>query len=267
MAKWTIDDNKCVREMYENKEPVIKIAEELNRTMNSVRKQISRLGLTKKRPKKSLLKKREKSVPWIESDKKILTTMWKNKKSAIEIANILGRSAGAVRSQAHCLGLTWSYEDRFCKWCGKSFSVIQNNKVTCSPSCSTQLGLSKSPILKLSTKFRIRLLEILEMKTGRQRTDYIFGWNYTECIEHFQKDPLWEEWCIYRGEKYHIDHIIPLSLYKIESKDDPEIRKAWHYRNLRITTVVENLKKKDKLDMKLVKAYAIEDLLPTSLIL
>ena len=42
-------------------------------------------------------------------------------------------------------------------------------------------------------------------------------------------------------------------------------KKCWNYRNLRIITISENSKKRDKIDFGLIKQYNIEDLLPKTI--
>jgi len=67
----------------------------------------------------------------------------------------------------------------------------------------------------------------------------------------------------YDSKKYHIDHIIPCSLYDLTIKENQ--LKCFNYRNLRLIPAKENLYKSDKLDVELIKAYQIEDLLPENL--
>ena len=64
-------------------------------------------------------------------------------------------------------------------------------------------------------------------------------------------------------DDYHIDHIIPVSLYDFLNNDD--VKKCWNPRNLRIITIDENQSKKDKLDLDLIDEYNICDLLPEGL--
>lgn len=70
---------------------------------------------------------------------------------------------------------------------------------------------------------------------------------------------------------FHIDHIIPSAYYlekleldengNITPETEPWLYKWWNYRNLRIWPAKDNISKKDKLDMDLIKEYGIEDLL------
>lgn len=80
-------------------------------------------------------------------------------------------------------------------------------------------------------------------------------------------DYTYEELIIYLGinygnKDYHIDHIIPQSIYDINNEED--IRKCWDMRNLRMYPAVDNISKANKVDMELIKQYNIEDLMPTT---
>jgi len=61
---------------------------------------------------------------------------------------------------------------------------------------------------------------------------------------------------------YHLDHIIPHSLYRYQSLEDKEFIKCWSYRNLRLIPGRLNIQKSNQIDMSLVEKYCIADLLP-----
>ena len=89
-------------------------------------------------------------------------------------------------------------------------------------------------------------------KNGNKWTK-ILGYDADNLLEHFGVEEI--------PEKYHIDHIIPISSFNFNGIDE-EFMKCWNIRNLRIIPFEENLSKKDKLDKKLIKEYNIIDLLP-----
>jgi hypothetical protein len=64
----------------------------------------------------------------------------------------------------------------------------------------------------------------------------------------------------YNSNKYHIDHIIPCSIYNFEQ--EIEQKKCFNWRNLRLIKKEENISKHNKIDLDLIKFYKIEDLLP-----
>ena len=48
------------------------------------------------------------------------------------------------------------------------------------------------------------------------------------------------------GKYWHLDHIVPLSEFRYESYDDPEMRAAWALSNLRPLEKSKNLEKSNK---------------------
>jgi len=74
--------------------------------------------------------------------------------------------------------------------------------------------------------------------------------------KQFTNEMSWNNY----GKYWHIDHIILQYLYDFTK--DQEIKKCWNKRNLRPLFSKDNLERSKKLDMKLVKEYKIEDLLP-----
>lgn len=71
------------------------------------------------------------------------------------------------------------------------------------------------------------------------------GWTIAELRAHlerqFTKGMGWHN----MGE-WHIDHIVPISVFAISGPGDPEIRRAWALPNLRPLWAGENIKKNDK---------------------
>jgi GNAT superfamily N-acetyltransferase len=62
--------------------------------------------------------------------------------------------------------------------------------------------------------------------------------------------------------KYHIDHIIPCSIY--DFTNDNDIWKCFHPKNMRIIKGAENIRKSNKMEMDLVHNYGIGWLMPES---
>jgi len=102
-----------------------------------------------------------------------------------------------------------------------------------------------------------------------KKWEIIVGYDLETLICHLSTTlPIGVTWDDYlkSQKKYHIDHIIPKFIYIFADYKDKEFKKCWNYRNLRIITKEENLKKLNKLDMNLVKEYNIENLLPNRLL-
>ena len=86
----------------------------------------------------------------------------------------------------------------------------------------------------------------------------LVGYTVEDLMKHFGINDI--------PKGYHIDHIIPVSLYRFKSYKDEDFKKCWNIRNLRLITAEENIKKKNKLCMDLIKEYGIEDLLPENIL-
>jgi hypothetical protein len=108
----------------------------------------------------------------------------------------------------------------------------------------------------LSSNLRIVLKRNSGSKNGSILSAPYLNCTQEELFERLQstRDPKWTD------EKLHVDHIIPVSLF--DHKDKIEIKKCWNLRNLRYLPAAENISKSNTLDIKLIKEYDIEDLLP-----
>jgi hypothetical protein len=96
-----------------------------------------------------------------------------------------------------------------------------------------------------------------------RKWESLVGYSILDLKIHLEKTlPEGITWNDYLNGGYHIDHIIPQSMYNFKSCESPEFKKCWSYRNLRIITESENLEKLSSYDIDLVKKYNIFDLLP-----
>lgn len=77
-------------------------------------------------------------------------------------------------------------------------------------------------------------------------------------IEHMRKSEHWNNYV--NDSEIQIDHIIPMYIFNFNNPDD--IKKCWHYQNLRLTTRKENRKKHNILIPELIEKYNISHLLP-----
>lgn len=89
-----------------------------------------------------------------------------------------------------------------------------------------------------------RIYALINGKSGR-RTSELLGYSTQELMTHlerqFTKGMSWDNY----GE-WHIDHIVPLSKFKVENVDDPAIQRAWGLPNLRPLWGIENVRKNAK---------------------
>ena len=121
----------------------------------------------------------------------------------------------------------------------------------------------EDPQTKLSHNIRCRLGGILKARNIEKvyssvklvGCDAAFLKQYIE--NQFQNGMSWNNWAV---DGWHLDHIIPLKAYDLT--DVSEQKKAFHYTNLRPLWHNENCSKQDTIDMELIKAHGIEELLP-----
>lgn len=76
----------------------------------------------------------------------------------------------------------------------------------------------------------------------------------------------WEDYMRNDGS-FHIDHIIPQSLYKYENVEDEEFQKCWNLQNLRLLSKKDNMVKKDFFDKDLIIENGIQHLLPKGILI
>jgi hypothetical protein len=119
------------------------------------------------------------------------------------------------------------------------------------------------PEYRLKNNIRCRFTESLKIKLENKVKPFFqyTGISYSDYIDHLKTSEFWESFC--NGEKIHIDHIIPCSLY--DFNDTNEIKKCWSPLNLRLLPAKENIIKSDKLYFDLIKKYNIEHLLPKNI--
>lgn len=106
--------------------------------------------------------------------------------------------------------------------------------------------LAMKPHQKAKENLRKRFRELLKKfrTTGVEGASYMIGCSWAFLIKHIEslwvKGMSWENY----GTAWHIDHIEPLASFEVYDKDD--IRKAWHFSNLRPLWAKENIAKGDK---------------------
>lgn len=85
--------------------------------------------------------------------------------------------------------------------------------------------------------------------TKSKKTYDILGYTIADLVTHLQTTlPKGVSWEDFLDGDYHIDHIRPLSSFKITSEDDPALREAWALSNLQILPGPDNLSKGASMD-------------------
>lgn len=85
--------------------------------------------------------------------------------------------------------------------------------------------------------------QIREQKNSR-KWEEILGYTFKDLICHLEKQFVdGMSWGNHSRHGWHIDHIIPVSSFKINSPDDPEFKKCWALENLQPLWAKDNLTK------------------------
>lgn len=99
------------------------------------------------------------------------------------------------------------------------------------------------PHVRLHASIRNRLRAL--MLNGSKNTFDILGFSRDELMTHLERQFLpGMSWGNYGA--WHVDHVRPLSSFKISSVDDPMVREAWALYNLRPIWAKDNLVKNAK---------------------
>lgn len=105
--------------------------------------------------------------------------------------------------------------------------------------------LKSNPSRRISQLIRSKICKLLSGKQKTSKTIDYLGCSFDDFIKHIEKQFLPNmNWSNYGLRGWHLDHIKPLALFDL-TKDD-EIRKAWHYTNLRPLWAKDNLAKGKK---------------------
>lgn len=105
--------------------------------------------------------------------------------------------------------------------------------------------MASDPRYRITRSIRAYLTwQLREGKAGR-KTESMLGYSIGDLMGHlerqFTKGMTWDNY----GD-WHIDHIVPVSSFSIESADDPNLVRCWSLSNLRPCWASENIAKSDK---------------------
>lgn len=102
----------------------------------------------------------------------------------------------------------------------------------------------KIPEVRVHHAIRSRIQSMVRNKNGKRTVD-ILGYCANELIAHLERQFLpGMSWNNYGA--WHIDHIVPVSSFKVSSVEDHELRRAWALTNLRPLWAKDNIKKHAK---------------------
>lgn len=139
-----------------------------------------------------------------------------------------------------------------CKVCGQDYILDWAPRKQCDPCSVSRVARwhaekrSSDPAFSIATRMQRRMNECLGRGgKGGRNWENLVGYTVDQLVVHierqFQRGMTWEN----RGA-WHIDHIIPLSQFKITDTGCPEFKAAWALSNLRPLWAKENQRKKAK---------------------
>jgi hypothetical protein len=103
-------------------------------------------------------------------------------------------------------------------------------------------------MIKLNTNIRKGIWESLKGAKNSRHWEDLLGYTLEDLLVHLKNlftDGM--SWKLYLQGKIHIDHIIPISLWKFESYNDREFKQCWSLCNLQPLWATDNLKKGNKI--------------------
>lgn len=98
---------------------------------------------------------------------------------------------------------------------------------------------------RLNGRMRVSIRKALNGEKSGRRWESILGYTLEQLKAHFEKQ-LPKKMTVEKAmrEGWHIDHIVPKSLYNLA--DEQELKAAWCMSNLRLIPARENLSKNDR---------------------
>lgn len=99
-------------------------------------------------------------------------------------------------------------------------------------------------VIKARIQMRLRSMLKFAGKNKSKFTEQILGYTVIELRDHlekqFTKDMTWQ---LFMSGEIHIDHIVPVSAFNIQSDDCPEMKRCWALTNLRPSWRLDNITK------------------------
>ena len=101
------------------------------------------------------------------------------------------------------------------------------------------------PMYRLNRGIRKRMCESLNGNKGNKHWENLVGYTLRDLKQHLEK--LFSERMSWKNYgKWHIDHKIPISLWKYEMPEDREFKQCWALTNLQPLWARENIAKHNK---------------------
>lgn len=126
-------------------------------------------------------------------------------------------------------------------WCNNCRNKYSNNW--------SKLNRKKNPKFKLSFNISAHMRNCLKSNKKGQRWESLVGFSINELKLHLESQFVdGMTWNNYGRNGWHIDHIIPISVFNFEKPSDIDFEKCWNLKNLQPLWEKDNIKKHDKLE-------------------
>lgn len=127
-------------------------------------------------------------------------------------------------------------------WGKNKFELVAKNLIR------KKIRRKNDVVFRLSENMRTRIRDIMIGRTKSKKTLELLGCTFEQFhkwikwqIEYFQPDLNIEEY----GQKWHIDHVIPVAKFRLEITNEQE--RCFHWTNLQPLEAKENLRKNNKI--------------------
>ena len=144
-----------------------------------------------------------------------------------------------------------------CKTCGRIIhrwksSIHLSGNIYCSKKCSSiavqKPGWKETKNFKVHSSISRMVWRTLKGTKNYRSWQSLVGYKKADLIKHleqlFQDGMSWGNY----GPIWHIDHIVPRSVFNFEKPEDEDFKKCWALKNLQPLWARENIIKSNKLE-------------------
>ena len=110
---------------------------------------------------------------------------------------------------------------------------------------------------KLANTMSSRIRKVLKNTKNNYHWESLVGYTACQLKQHLEKQfkegMTWENYGFYG---WHIDHIIPISVFNFSSPDDIDFKRCWALSNLQPLWAKDNIKKHNNLNSSFQPSFS-----------